>query len=44
MKERKLEKCRKPILHGFLLGNGKFVTPAEMKVMKSLGVIRTTNT
>jgi hypothetical protein len=40
MKETELEKSRKPILHGFLLGNGKFVTPAEMRVMESLGVIR----
>ena len=42
MKEIKPEKCRKPISHGFLLGNGKFVTPAEMRIMESLGVIRTT--
>lgn len=42
MKEPTLEKSQKPILDGFLLGNGKFVTPAEMRVMESLGVIRTT--
>lgn len=34
----------KPVLHGFLLSNGTFVTPAEMKIMESLGIFRTTKT
>ena len=37
-----LEKSQKPISHGFLLSNGKFITPVEMRVMESLGIIHTT--
>ena len=32
----------KPVLHGFLLSSGKFLTPVEMEIMESLGVVRTT--
>lgn len=39
MKEKVQEKAPKPVLHGFLFGNGMFITPAEMRIMESLGVI-----
>lgn len=44
MKDGTQETSPKPILHGFLLSNGKFITPAEMEIMESLGVIRATKT
>ena len=31
----------KPVFHGFLLSSGKFLTPVEMEIMESLGVVRT---
>lgn len=40
MKDATQETSLKPVLHGFLLSNGKFITPAEMKIMESLGVVR----
>jgi hypothetical protein len=42
MKETTHKTSPKPILHGFLLSDGTFITPAEMEIMESLGVIRTT--
>ncbi|WP_410508178.1 hypothetical protein RSJ42_15540 [Methanosarcina hadiensis] len=39
MKEKIQRRAPKPVLHGFLFGNGMFVTSAEMKIMQSLGVI-----
>lgn len=42
MNEATQETSSKPILHGFLLSNGTFITPAEMEIMESLGVFRTT--
>lgn len=42
MKEKIQRKTPKPVLHGFLLGNGMFITPAEMRIMESLGVIPAT--
>lgn len=39
MKEVLEEKVQEPILHGFLLGNGMFVTPAEMNIMESFGIL-----
>lgn len=42
MKEKIQRRTPKPVLHGFLFGNGMFVTPAEMKIMQSLGIIPTT--
>lgn len=40
MKDATQETSLKPILHGFLLSNGMFITPAEMEIMESLGVVR----
>ncbi len=31
----------KPVLHGFLLRNGSFVTPAEMEILKSFVGVQT---
>jgi hypothetical protein len=42
MKKATQETSHKPILHGFLLSNGTFITPAEMEIMESLGVVRAT--
>lgn len=42
MKEKVEIMAPKPILHGFLLGNGTFITPTEMRIMESLGVISAT--
>jgi len=42
MKEKVEVMAPKPILRGFLFGNGTFVTPAEMRIMESLGVIPAT--
>lgn len=42
MKDATQETSLKPVLHGFLLSNGKFITPAEMNIMESLGVVRST--
>jgi hypothetical protein len=42
MKEKVEVKAPKPVLHGFLFGNGTFITPAEMRIMESLGVISAT--
>ncbi|MPN30536.1 hypothetical protein SDC9_178007 [bioreactor metagenome] len=42
MKERIQRRTPEPVLHGFLFGNGTFITPAEMKIMQSLGVIPAT--
>jgi hypothetical protein len=42
MKEKVEVKASKPVLHGFLFGNGTFITPAEMRIMESLGVIPAT--
>lgn len=44
MKEATQHTSLKPILHGFLLSDGKFITPAEMEFMESLGVVRKTKT
>jgi len=41
MKETTQEPSLKPVLHGFLLSSGKFIIPAEMEIMESLGVVRT---
>jgi hypothetical protein len=42
MNEKIPRKTPKPVLHGFLFGNGIFITPAEMRIMQSLGVIPAT--
>jgi len=42
MKKATQETALKPVLHGFLLSNGTFITPAEMELMESLGVVRAT--
>ena len=42
MKEKVQKQAPKPVLHGFLFGNGMFITPAEMRIMESLGVIPAT--
>jgi hypothetical protein len=42
MKDAVKEKSQKSFLNGFLSGNRMVVTPAEMKIMESLGVISTT--
>ncbi|HOW14181.1 hypothetical protein [Methanosarcina sp.] len=42
MKEKIQRKTPEPVLHGFLFSNGMFITPAEMKIMQSLGVIPAT--
>ncbi|MDR7666848.1 hypothetical protein RG963_13885 [Methanosarcina sp. Z-7115] len=42
MKEATRKTFHNPVLHGFLLSNGKFLTPVEMEIMESLGVVRTT--
>ncbi|WP_292387174.1 hypothetical protein [Methanosarcina sp. UBA5] len=42
MNEATQETSNKSVLHGFLLSNGMFITPAEMEIMESLGVARTT--
>ena len=42
MKEATQKTSLKSVLHGFLLSNGKLLTPAEMEIMESLGVVRTT--
>jgi hypothetical protein len=44
MKQATQENIPKPVLHGFLLSNGKFITPAEMEIMENLGVVRATRT
>jgi hypothetical protein len=44
MKEAIQETFHKPVLYGFLLSNGTFITPAEMEFMESLGVVRATKT
>jgi hypothetical protein len=41
MKETTQEPSLKPVLHGFLLNSGKFITPAKMEIMESFGVVRT---
>ncbi|MFY1112200.1 MAG: hypothetical protein AB3K77_11040 [Methanosarcinaceae archaeon] len=35
MKKEMENTSHKPILHGFLLSNGSFVTPAEMKFLQN---------
>lgn len=42
MNENLQRKAPKPVLHGFLFGNGMFITPPEMRIMESLGVIPAT--
>lgn len=42
MNEKIQRQTPEPVLHGFLFGNGTFITPAEMKIMQSLGVIPAT--
>jgi len=42
MKDATHKTSPKPVLHGFLLSNGMFITPAEMKIMESLGVVLST--
>ncbi|WP_292377588.1 hypothetical protein [Methanosarcina sp. UBA289] len=44
LRKTMLRKTPEPVLHGVFLSNGKFITPAEMEIMKSLGVIRATKT
>jgi hypothetical protein len=44
MKESTQKTSHKPVLHGFLLNNGKFITPTEMVIMESLGVVQATKT
>jgi len=44
MKEATQETFHKPILYGFLLSNGTFITPEEMEIMECLGVVQTTKT
>lgn len=39
MKEIIPRKTPEPVLYGFLFGNGKFLTSAEIRIMQSLGVI-----
>lgn len=41
MKKTTQEPSLKPVLHGFLLSSGKFITPAEMEIRESFGVVRT---
>ncbi|MDD3041789.1 MAG: hypothetical protein PHW56_02415 [Methanosarcinaceae archaeon] len=36
------KKVHGPVLHGFLLGNGKFITPEEMELMISFGTVKPT--
>lgn len=42
MKDKMQRNAPEPVLHGFLFGNGMFITPAEMRVMQSLGVVPAT--
>ncbi len=42
MKELMKKNSPEPVLHGFLLCNGSFVTPAEMEFLKSFVGAQTT--
>lgn len=42
MNEKIQRKTPEPVLHGFLFGNGTFITPVEMRIMQSLGIIPAT--
>jgi hypothetical protein len=42
MREKVQRNTPEPVLHGFLFGNGTFITPAEMRIMQNLGVIPAT--
>ncbi len=44
MKEVTQETSHKPVLRGFSLNNGKFITPAKMEIMEGLGVVQATKT
>jgi hypothetical protein len=39
MKEITEEKLPKPVLHGFLFGNGMLLTPDEMKIAERYGFL-----
>lgn len=42
MNEKIQRQTPEPVLHGFLFGNGTFITPVEMRIMQSLGIIPAT--
>lgn len=42
MKEIMEKETHKPVLHGFLLGNGKFLTPEEMEFLECFGLVKQT--
>jgi len=39
MKEKATEKTLKPVLHGVLLRDRKFIPPARIKIMERFGII-----
>ncbi len=43
MKEEAKEKTLEPVLHGVLLSDRKFISPAKIKILERFGIISLSN-